>query len=254
MAGRLGYRAPRPLVRALTGLARGALLMSGVWLAGAAAADITSARYQDPTTRYAHGVLGDAIEYGALELTTDAGAVWRVVLPQSLVFEDVAPRLWDVTGDGAPEVVVVESHQSKGARLAIYDETGRIAQTPYIGQRNRWLAPVGAGDLDGDGQIEVAYVDRPHLAKTLRVWRLSKGKLVQVASLPGVTNHQIGWDYIVGGLRNCAGQRPELFLADGGWRSVVAIQLDAKALSQTKLGPYSDAALSKALACNSSDR
>jgi hypothetical protein len=173
-----------------------------------------------------------------------------VVLPQSLVFEDVAPRLWDVTGDGAPEVVVVESHQSKGARLAIYDETGRIAQTPYIGQRNRWLAPVGAGDLDGDGQIEVAYVDRPHLAKTLRVWRLSNSKLVQVASLPGVTNHQIGWDYIVGGLRNCAGQRPELILADGGWRSVVAVQLDAEALSQTKLGPYSDAALSKALACN----
>ena len=45
---------------------------------------------------------------------------------------------------------------TQGARLAIYDETGLVSATPYIGRSNRWLAPLGAGDLDGDGNIELA--------------------------------------------------------------------------------------------------
>jgi hypothetical protein len=48
-----------------------------------------------------------------------------------------------------------------------------LASTPWIGQRFRWLAPVAAADLDGDGAMELAYVDRPHLARTLRVWRIA---------------------------------------------------------------------------------
>ena len=37
------------------------------------------------------------------------------------------------------------------------------------------LAPLGAADLDGDGKIELAYIDRPHLAKILRIWRFDDG-------------------------------------------------------------------------------
>lgn len=122
------------------------------------------AEYARPTTRYAHGVLGDAIEYGALKIVT-ASMSKTFRLPETRVFEDLAPRLVDVDLDGDNEVVVIESSLTQGARLSIYDEDGFVAATPYIGRSNRWLAPLGAADLDGDGAIELAYIDRPHLAK-----------------------------------------------------------------------------------------
>lgn len=213
----------------------------------ASAVDITAASYDAPTTRYGHAVLGDAVEYGALVMRRADGSSARAVLPENLVFEDTAPRLWDVTGDGSPEVVVVEADQRRGARLAVWNADGRLATTPFIGTRFRWLAPVAAADLDGDGAIEIAYVDRPHLAKTLRVWRFSDGGLREVASMPGVSNHRIGWDYIESGLRDC-GNGPELILATGDWRQVLAIRFDG-ALTSRPLSPYSANAVRQALAC-----
>lgn len=127
----------------------------------AAAQTITSAAYTDPTTRYAHGILVDAIEHGALVIKLSNAKTVTITLPQSDVFEDTAPRLLDVDGDGSPEVVVVQSNARLGAKLAIYDEDGLVAATPHIGRSNRWLAPLGAADLDGDGLIELAYIDRP---------------------------------------------------------------------------------------------
>ncbi|WP_397544509.1 FG-GAP-like repeat-containing protein [Roseovarius salis] len=189
--------------------------------AGAAASGIVGARYDAPTTRYAHGVLGDAVEWGALVLTLSDGGTRRLILPRSRVFEDTAPRLADVDGDGDDEVIVVETSLARGARLAIYDDAGLVAATPHTGRPNRWLAPVGVADLDGDGHVELAYVDRPHLARVLRVWRYRNGALYPVADLPGVTNHRIGWDFIPGGLRDC-GQGPEMIVASADWARVVA--------------------------------
>ncbi|MEL6960440.1 MAG: VCBS repeat-containing protein, partial [Pseudomonadota bacterium] len=124
-----------------------------------------------------------------------------MTLPDDHVFEDVAPRLWDVTGDGKPEVVVIETDMALGGSLAVYDQSGKIAETDHIGRTNRWLAPVGAADFDGDGRIEVAFVDRPHLAKTLRIFEFSDGVLALEAEIVGLTNHRIGEDFITGGLR-----------------------------------------------------
>ena len=243
-------KAPRGLPRLCRASARGAGLALCLWLAGAvagAAQQIEAARYAEPTTRYAHGVLGDAVEWGALEIKV-AGEGWRrAVLPQRLVFEDIAPRLADLDGDGAPEVIVVESDRSQGARLAVWGADGRITATPHIGQSNRWLAPIGAADMDGDGKVEIAYVDRPHLAKTLRVWRYDAGRLTEVASAAGFSNHRIGWDYIEGGLRDC-GQGPEMVLASGNWRQVMAARFDGQ-LAARALGAYSAAAVAEALAC-----
>ena len=202
-----------------------------------AAQEITAARFAEPTTRYGHAVLGDAVEYGALEVDV-AGQGWvTFTLPQDHVFEDVAPRLWDVTGDGLPEVVVVETDMARGGALAIYGVAGKIAETPHIGTSNRWLAPVGAADFDGDGLIEVAYVDRPHLAKTLRIWRFSGGDLTEVAAVRGFTNHRIGEDFISGGLRNC-GNGPEMVLATAHWQEVVALRYDGDNVTVRRLGAF----------------
>ena len=178
----------------------------------AAAQTITSAAYTDPTTRYAHGILGDAIEHGALVIKLSNAKTVTITLPQSDVFEDTAPRLLDVDGDGSPEVVVVQSNARLGAKLAIYDEDGLVAATPHIGRSNRWLAPLGAADLDGDGLIELAYIDRPHLAKTLMIWRFESGELRFVSELAGYTNHRIGERDIAGGIRSCNG-RPEMIVS-----------------------------------------
>lgn len=224
-----------------------------LWLAapvaGLAQDIIVSASYTTPTTRYAHGVLGDAVEWGALRIRLSDGRHRSFTLPDSLVYEDTAPRLADLDADGAPEVIVVEASQSLGARLAVYGPEGRITATPHIGQRNRWLAPVGAADLDGDGHVEIAYIDRPHLAKTLRIWRYREGALSQVTSQPGHTNHRIGWDFIAGGLRDC-GTGPEIVTASGDWTRILSSRLKDDRLNTRDLGPYQDpASLGAALIC-----
>lgn len=217
--------------------------------ADAAGADVSAARYTEPTTRYAHGVLGDAIEYGALEMDTADGIV-TVRLPDSRVFEDTVPRLIDIDGDGAREVLVVESALDAGARVAVFGANGAlVAATPFIGQRNRWYAPVGAADLDGDGFVEVAYVDRPHLAKILRVWRYRDGDFSEVAQLPAVTNHRIGEADIAGGIRDC-GEGPEMIVADAQWQAVLAIRFDGQ-FSVANLGPHQGRpSFATAMACD----
>ena len=199
--------------RAAFGLA--ALVAAGPVLAET----VTAARFEDETDRYAHGILGDALEWGSLVLTTDAGRDLRIELPQSRVFEDLAPRLADLDGDGAPEVIVVETSLEKGARLSVYGPEGLVAATPFIGRSNRWLAPLGAADLDGDGLVEIAYVDRPHLAKILMIWRFEDGALHKVAELAGLSNHRIGASVIEGGITECDGV-PTMILANGDWSRV----------------------------------
>ena len=217
---------------------------------------IVAAGYTEPTTRYAHGVLGDAVEWGALVLTVSAcpgcsGAAARkyvIRLPETRVFEDLAPRL--ITGaDGGVLAMVVESSTAEGARLALYDADGLHAATPYIGRTNRWLAPIGAGDLDGDGWPELAYIDRPHLAKTLRIWRLKNGQLTEVASVPGLTNHRIGEDFISSGLRDC-GEGMEIITADAGWSKIMASRLNKGRIISRSLGPFTGpGSIDQALAC-----
>ncbi|MEO1556610.1 MAG: VCBS repeat-containing protein [Pseudomonadota bacterium] len=232
-------RAPRLLLRLWHGCARGALLVVCLWLAvpcGARADTIASARYTAPTDRYAHGVLGDAIEWGALEVTLTDGRIATFTLPMDHVFEDVAPRLADLDGDGGREVIVVEADVTAGAALAVYGPAGKITQTPHIGTRNRWLGPIGAADFDQDGVVEIAYVDRPHLAKTIRVWRYGADGLSPVASLPGFSNHRIGEDYISGGVRVCD-DVPEMIVATANWSRLVAIRFDGSAFDVADLGP-----------------
>lgn len=228
-------------------------------LAGGVAAEIVGARYADETGRYAHGVLGDAIEYESLVVTLAEGREHRARYRTSMVFEDVAPRLVDLDGDGAPEVITVESHESQGARLAVWgwkdDALTPLAATPFIGTRHRWLAPVGEGavDLDGDGVMEIVYVDRPHLAKTLRVWRYAPGPdgvdLTEVAAMGQLTNHRIGEDHISGGIRTC-GRRPELILADARWETIQAVWLRDGALHRRRIGDFVEGTdFRHALAC-----
>ena len=108
---------------------------------------------------------------------------------------------------------------------------------------------LAAGE-DGDGAMEIAYVDRPHLARLIRVWRFAGGTLELVGELPGYTNHAIGESDIAGGIRDC-GQGPELIVADAGWRDIYAITMKAAGeFAATRIGPHQGrGSFAAALAC-----
>ncbi len=194
-------------------------------------------------------MLGAAGEWDALDLTLDDGRVLRATLGPEAIYEDSAPRLADLDGDGAPEVIVVETAFDLGARVAVYGPEGRIAATPFIGTTHRWYAVIGAIDLDGDGLPEIVAVDRPHLAGILRVWSMVDGALVERANAAGYTNHRIGEPAQRGGLRDC-GAGGEIITADSGWTEVLATRLEGQRLVTSVLWPYAGPDdLARALTC-----
>ena len=217
-------------------------------------ADLAAAWFAGATTIYDHGILGDAVEAAMLTVQVQGRdcPVVTVAAGAGHVFEDTAPRLADLDGDGRDEVIVVRSSLTKGAQLALYGlrdgALTLLAATPYIGQTHRWLAPVGAGDLDGDGRIEVAYIDRPHLDRVLRIWRFDGASLTEAYRVPGLTNHRIGDRTITGGIRTCDGGT-EAVTADAGWSRVVATRIAGDRAVMRDLGPMGPDALSAALRC-----
>jgi hypothetical protein len=202
------------------------------------------AAYSDATNRYDHGVLGDTWEAAGLRVAAGPKGPCdlAVLLPDHSVFEDTGPRIADLDGDGRNEVVVVETRIDRGAALAVYglrdDRLVKLAATANIGRTHRWLAPAGIADFDGDGRVEIAYVDRPHLRMDLVFVRFERDRLTETLRLPGLTNHRIGDTYISGGVRDC-GQGPELILASKDWTRVMRVRGDRV----TDLGPIAGGVL-----------
>jgi len=216
---------------------------------------IVAAWYDDGSSRYAHAVLGDAIEPTTLIVQDTSGTTISLSLDEAHVFEDITTRLADIDGKPGLEVVTIRSHRNKGAQLAIYELTESkqlqlLASTPYIGTSYRWLAPIGIADFNSDGHIDVAYVDRPHLAKILRVWSYKNGELVQIANKSGYSNHRIGEDFISGGIKQCNDQIT-MITANKQWDTILETQLVNGELVSSVVGPIENSqSLSNAVLCH----
>lgn len=158
--------------------------------------DIANAWLIDPTTRYAHFVRGQNYEAGGLRVQLSNGQVLTHTLEKQFVFEDRTARLADLDGDGRDEVIVVLTSVQKGAALAAYGvEEGELVlkvRTPFIGLSFRWLNPAGIADFNGDGQLDVALVQKPHLSKVLEFWTMENGEFVRIARADNVSNHHNG--------------------------------------------------------------
>ncbi len=158
--------------------------------------DIAMAWLADGTDRYPHGALGDKIEASAVRALTANRTPVDFVLREDSVFEDLVPRLIDVDHDGRDEILVVRSHREAGASLMLLglrgDRLVRLAESQAIGTPYRWINPIGAADFDGDGQIEIAAVETPHIGGQLLIFKVEGRRLREVARFAGYSNHILG--------------------------------------------------------------
>ena len=145
---------------------------------------------QPDAARYAHGILGDAVE--ATELTLferhSLKVRSRLRLPAPLVFEDLQARPVRLTDD-RDALAVVRSSPSGGGALALVEGSGDTltlrAVGPDFGQPNRWLAPVV-----GFGQLWA--VRTPHIGGQLVRYTAAGEVLNASAPFGGLSNHAIG--------------------------------------------------------------
>lgn len=176
---------------------RGALfLMAAMGVCDASAGTLAAARYVAPVERYGHFALGRPHEYARVVAVLNDGRELSLELPDDEVFEDLAPRRVQL-GAGEPTLLLaIVSQRGSGARLVLIGvEGGRlalVAQSAPIGTPKRWLNPVAVDDLDGDGRAEIAAVITPHIGGTLKIYRRDGPALVEVAAMPGFSNHAFG--------------------------------------------------------------
>jgi len=157
------------------------------------------AQYTNPTEKYQHGVLGDQLEAAQLVVNIE-GSFYTKTLEEDYVFEDISPRLYDVDRDGEIEFICIRTHLEKGAGIVIYKEiNGSLELMSYvkeIGQSNKWLNPVAIQNLDDDINIEIAWVQTPHIGGVLKLAEFTNAsepyRMFVQDSIQFFKNHAIG--------------------------------------------------------------
>jgi hypothetical protein len=150
--------------------------------------DVEVVALLEPSRRYAHGVLGDALEPTSIAAFErhSLEILWRYDLPAPFVFEDLKAR--PVRLGGRDWLTLVRSSPTGGAALVLVGlENNRLVLKvgPDFGQANRWLNPlVGFG--------EVYAVLTPHLGGVLTRFAQSGNELQPTRLQTGVSSHQIG--------------------------------------------------------------
>jgi hypothetical protein len=172
------------------------------------AAGALSVSLADPVQDHPHDALGSRIHAGTVTITerrpVQPGpdpkpvptSISRVTAGPDAVFEDRAPRLADLDGDGVPEIVTLKSYRDRGAALVVIakrnDRWEIAAETPPAGEPQRWLNPAAIADFEGTGRLQIALVRRPHLDGVLELWAYEGGRLVRRAEKAGYANHAFG--------------------------------------------------------------
>lgn len=150
-----------------------------------------------PSTRYAHGVLGDAIEPTALKMIDPHSLQVEstLSLPEPYVFEDLSVR--PVKLGGRHYLALVRSSDNAGSGVALIGlekgELAIIATGPEIGRGQRWmnlLVPRSANDTDA-GAVLYA-VETPHIGGRLHRYALKGRRLEATFVADGVSTHAIG--------------------------------------------------------------
>ena len=143
--------------------------------------------------RYRHGVLGDPFEATAIVYAErhSLAPLATITLPEPQVFEDITLRAFVDPGNGQTSLATVRSGD-KGAALVLVGRSRTdqaaltiIAEGPALGMRQRWLAPIVAGQ-------GLYAVHTPHIGGVLTLYRRAGARLLAQALRTGVSNHTIG--------------------------------------------------------------
>ena len=161
-------------------------------------ADGTLAALSDPTLRYEHGVLGDAVEADGMTLIRpqgDAGFESGSITPASGgVFEQIAPLWFEFPGIDEELLAVTESTPELATRVSVYRADGSLAAAgPFIGETMKWRHLIAAGPFGPNGEIELVDTLTPHIGGTIEFYRpdFDTGSLDIVANQTGYTSHRI---------------------------------------------------------------
>ncbi|MFM2268580.1 MAG: hypothetical protein RL757_2021 [Bacteroidota bacterium] len=196
-----------------------------------------TARYTHPTTRYAHGILGDQIEGGGL-LVTVKNKQYHYKLDEAFVFEDLQPRLADIDNDGVLEFITIQSSLTQGGSVAVYkiinDTLRPFLSSGYIGTPSRWLNIAAIDDLDNDGKIEIAWVQTPHIGGILKVARIENGRWNLLDEKSGVSNHRIGSKNLCLSVLTATSPYKTLFLPTQSYDMVKGFQFQNDRIVETQ--------------------
>ncbi|CAN5798993.1 hypothetical protein BH23ACT11_BH23ACT11_19550 [soil metagenome] len=158
----------------------------------------TLAFLSEPTERYDHGVLGDAIEANSITLlrpgdeeSLEAG----IIAPESGgVFEQVAPLWFQAKDLDGNLLAITESTPSLATRVSVYGLDGDlVAAGPFIGEPSKWRHLIAAGPFGPNGEIELVDTLTPHIGGTIEFYRpdFDNRSLDIVATQTGYTSHRI---------------------------------------------------------------
>lgn len=188
------------------------------------------ALYSAQTSRYAHGIMGDGIEGGALAVVqVDGDALTllaEVELPADVVFEGIMPMWADMDDDGQVEIVTTVSGAQDGVFLRVYDigDSVVLDSTP-IGQGYRWRHQLAVGAFGINGETQLVDVLTPHIGGMVEFFDVRNGGLSVNNAQLGYTSHPIhsrNLDMALAGDFDGDGQ-PEVVFTDQAQQNIKAV-------------------------------
>ncbi len=176
-----------------------------------------------PTSRYAHNVLGDGIEAEAVFVR---GTSLEIAPPD--VIEATVPLWGDLDGDGTAELLLTLSNSRSGARFVSYSTRTPpeiLAESEPIGRGFRWRHGIAIAPLGLGGEPELVSVRTPHLGGVVTYFRQVDRALIKVAELPGYSSHVLGSNNLdmAMTLDVDGDERPELLVPTQNRRALAAL-------------------------------
>ncbi|PLX65831.1 MAG: hypothetical protein C0602_13990 [Denitrovibrio sp.] len=148
----------------------------------------------NPTSSYAHGVLGDRVEsegFAVIDLI-DKKIVTKTSISDLGVIEQKGALLADIDRDGSIEIILTISNKNNGAQVYAYSVDGELKyKSEPIGRGFRWRHVFAAAQFSG-GFVRIVNVITPHIGGTLEFLEAVDGKLIRKSSINGVSTHNIG--------------------------------------------------------------